>query len=99
MNRAEVIARLKAIEPELRARGVEHLYLYGSYARDEARPDSDIDLLAEFSRTADQSIFGLMEPYTLLEEQFPGTEIGFGTREGIVPVYRPYIEQSAIPVF
>ena len=42
MHRAEVIARLRAAEPALRAHGVGALYLFGSYSRDEARPDSDL---------------------------------------------------------
>jgi predicted nucleotidyltransferase len=37
MNRNEVIAKLQAVEPRLRAHGVAALYLFGSYARDEAR--------------------------------------------------------------
>jgi predicted nucleotidyltransferase len=99
MNRETVIARLKNAEPELKARGVAHLYLYGSYARNEARSDSDIDVLVDFDGTADQGLVGYMAPYLYLEEQFPGTEIGYSTREGLVPIYRPYIEQSAVQVF
>jgi uncharacterized protein len=99
MNRADVIARLKAAEPELRARGVAALYLYGSYARDEAREDSDVDVLIEFDRGADDGLTGYMAPYLYLEAQFPGTEIGYSTTEGLVSHYRPHIEQSAIRVF
>ncbi len=44
MQREDVIARLKEHEAELRRLGVEHLYLFGSTARDEARDDSDVDL-------------------------------------------------------
>ena len=39
MQREDVIARLKQDEAELRRLGVEHLYLFGSTARDEARDD------------------------------------------------------------
>jgi uncharacterized protein len=44
MQREDVIARLKGHEAELRRLGVEHLYLFGSTARDEAGDDSDVDL-------------------------------------------------------
>jgi uncharacterized protein len=44
MQREDVIARLKEHEAELRRLGVEHLYLFGSTARDEAGDDSDVDL-------------------------------------------------------
>jgi predicted nucleotidyltransferase len=48
MKRDEIIATLRAHEPELRAAGVVRLSLFGSTARDEARAESDIDLLAAF---------------------------------------------------
>ena len=43
MERDDAIAKLRAHEAELRQLGVEHLYLFGSTARGEAREDSDID--------------------------------------------------------
>jgi uncharacterized protein len=48
MTREAVIAALHAHEAELRAAGVLRLSLFGSTARGEARPDSDVDLLATF---------------------------------------------------
>jgi predicted nucleotidyltransferase len=99
MDRREVIARIKSAEPALRARGVEALYLYGSYARDEARPDSDLDILIDFEPGRDSNLTRYLEPYHLLRECFPGTEIGFGTRDEIVPHYRDSIEHSAIRIF
>ena len=44
MDRSEAIAKLKQHEMELKRLGIEHLYLFGSTARGEAREDSDIDL-------------------------------------------------------
>lgn len=99
MNRTDVVTRLKSLEPRLRARGVASLYLYGSYARDEAGPDSDIDVLADFAPGQEPDFLGFMGTYNELEDAFPGTEIGFSTRDQLVPVYRPYIESSAVRVF
>ena len=48
MNREEVIATLRKHEPGLRAAGVVHVSLFGSTARGDQRPDSDVDLLAAF---------------------------------------------------
>jgi uncharacterized protein len=48
MKRDEIIATLRAHEPEPRAAGMVRLSLFGSTARDEARVGSDIDLLAAF---------------------------------------------------
>jgi predicted nucleotidyltransferase len=44
MKRDAAIATLKAHEAELKKLGVEHLYLFGSTARDDAGEASDIDL-------------------------------------------------------
>jgi uncharacterized protein len=51
MNRDKVIATLRHHEPELRAAGVVRLSVFGSTARGDRRPDSDIDLLAVFDET------------------------------------------------
>ena len=49
MQREEVLARLRERLPLLRAQyGIESLALFGSVAREDARPDSDIDLLVTF---------------------------------------------------
>ncbi len=44
MDRDAIIARLRASEAELRARGAAHAALFGSRARGDNRPDSDIDI-------------------------------------------------------
>ena len=43
----DVLATLRAHEAELRAAGIRRLSLFGSVARDEAGPESDVDLAAE----------------------------------------------------
>jgi predicted nucleotidyltransferase len=58
---AEVIAELRAREPALRAAGVCALSLFGSVARGDARPDSDIDLAAEFDPAAKIDLFRMIE--------------------------------------
>jgi uncharacterized protein len=99
MDRATVIDRLKSLESRLKARGVASLYLYGSHACDNARDDSDIDLLADFAEGQRPDFSRFMDVYLDLEGAFPGREVGFSTREGLVPLYRPLIEQSAVRVF
>jgi uncharacterized protein len=99
MDRAQVIAKLKAVEPQLRAHGVAALYLFGSYARDEARPDSDVDVFVD---KIPGRRFGLDEftgAYEVLQDAIPGATVGYTTRDGIVDCYRPYIEHGAIRVF
>ena len=52
MQRDEVLAVLKAHEAELRAHGVARAALFGSLARGDARPDSDVDLMVEIDPAA-----------------------------------------------
>jgi predicted nucleotidyltransferase len=59
MDREQVIAQLRRHEPELKAAGVVRLSLFGSTARGEHRPDSDIDLLAAFDQTRRISLLGV----------------------------------------
>lgn len=43
----EILSTLRQHKPELDALGVKNLALFGSYARDSAKPESDIDFLVE----------------------------------------------------
>ena len=55
-----VIATLRAHEAELRAAGIKRLSLFGSVARGEAGPDSDVDLAVELDPAAHVSLFDLV---------------------------------------
>ena len=49
MNREDVIAKLRAMKPELARRdSISRVGIFGSVARGEARPDSDVDVIVEF---------------------------------------------------
>ena len=50
MVKREPLEILRQHQTELREAGVKSLRLFGSVVRGEARPDSDIDILVEFSR-------------------------------------------------
>lgn len=50
MKRDEAIERLRQHEADLKRLGVEHLYMFGSTARSEARDDSDVDLFSTTKR-------------------------------------------------
>jgi hypothetical protein len=57
MRRDDVIARLKEAEPALRARGIRRAAVFGSVARGDDRPDSDIDILVEFEPGREGTIY------------------------------------------
>ena len=72
MNKQAIIDTLVDHKDELRARGVRHAALFGSVARDEARPDSDIDIMIEFAPDASLDIFAYVELKDLIESLLPG---------------------------
>lgn len=59
MTRAELLDRLAALKPWLATQGVARVRVFGSYARDEAQPGSDVDLLVELSEPMGLRFFGI----------------------------------------
>jgi predicted nucleotidyltransferase len=98
MRRNDVLATLKEAEPALRARGVAALYIFGSHARDEARPDSDVDVFIDKDTSQEFGFDQFMDVYFLLQERL-GSGVDYGTRDGLHPVLRPEIEREAVRVF
>lgn len=97
MERDTVIARLKAHQAELRQLGVQHLFLFGSTARNQAGVDSDVDLFFDYERGA----FGLYELMDVKEAaaRILGRETDIMTRDSLHKVLRPAIEADALQVF
>jgi hypothetical protein len=98
MRRDEVIARLREVEPAIRARGAQALYLFGSHARDEAGTESDVDVFIDKDRSRPFGFDEFMDIYFLLRERL-GDKLDYGTREGLSPALRVEIEREAIRVF
>jgi uncharacterized protein len=100
MRRDEVIARLKEAEPDLRARGVAHAAVFGSVARGDAQPDSDIDIMIELDRSVGLKI-GLFEYVGLIQaiqDMFAGP-VDVSNRDAIRPRVRPSAERDAVYAF
>ena len=89
MGRDEVIRQLKLIEPDARRMGVGALYLFGSHARDEAGPDSDVDVFVDPSDDAFHRLEDFMGMYHAIRRALPDQEIGYGTRTGLLKYVRP----------
>jgi predicted nucleotidyltransferase len=60
MTRDEIIAKLRANAAAIKAEGVTKLAIFGSRARDDARPDSDIDVLVEVAPDSSFSLLNLI---------------------------------------
>ena len=95
MRRSDVIAHLLSQKDSLLALGVGELYLFGSVARDEARDDSDVDLLVEF--TGPPSFDRFMDLKFFLEDAL-GIPVDLVTRRALKPILRSEIERDAVRV-
>ena len=97
MKRADVLRKLRAERESLRERyGVESLALFGSVARDEARPDSDVDLLVEFGRPI--TLFDLVAVQHYLERCLGVPRVDLVPRDSVYPAFRDEILEEALDV-
>jgi len=80
MKRDEVLAIVAAHREQLQEMGVKSLQLFGSVARDEARPDSDVDFLVEFDRCV--GLFDFIRVRLYLEDIL-GCSVDMGTQDAL----------------
>jgi uncharacterized protein len=92
------IEALRALEPELRKRGVGALYLFGSTARGEATANSDIDLFFDDAPNARLSLLDVIGIQHFLQDML-GKKVDLITRDSLHPLLRADIEAEAVPVF
>jgi uncharacterized protein len=96
MKRTEVIRIIQEHRSEIYEKyGVKSLALFGSVARDEARPDSDVDLLVEFDQPVGLFVFiGLQQRL----EALLGCKVDLGTPRSLKPRLKEAVLQEAIHV-
>jgi predicted nucleotidyltransferase len=98
MTRSEAITCLNHYAGALRARGATALYMFGSTVREDARPESDLDLFIDYDDTQKFSLFDLVGIKLFLEEALK-TKVDVTTRDSLHPLLRADIERSAVRVF
>ena len=75
--------------------GVLELALFGSTIRDEARPDSDVDILVSFDRPTDPECYFGVQFYI---EDLLGRPVDLVTDKALRTELRPYVEAEAVRV-
>jgi uncharacterized protein len=98
MNTPEIIARLRENEPTLRAKGVTHVALFGSRARGDNGPDSDIDIMIEIAPDAGIDLFEYVGITQYLSDLFP-LRVEVADRRALKPLVRPSAEREAVYAF
>lgn len=96
MNRDEVLNVLRAHKPILSQRfGVTELALFGSFARDQAKDTSDVDILVRFDTPLNwQRYFGAQNYL----EDLLGRPVDLATDQDLRVEIRPYVEREVIDV-
>lgn len=93
LSRDEAVRRIVAAEADIRAFGVRRLALFGSVLRDEARPDSDVDLLVEF--LPGEKTFDHFMGLALFLEDLLEHRVELLTPESLSPYIGPHILKAA----
>ena len=96
MNRDDVLDLLRAHKATLARRfGVIELRLYGSFARDQAAGDSDVDVLVRFDAPPDWRRYFGAQAYL---EDLLGRSVDMATNKELRAEIRPYVERELIDV-
>jgi hypothetical protein len=96
MDKERVLALLNSHRDRLDEFAVKALFLFGSVARGEATPESDVDLLVEFDRPV--GLFTLLRLQSYLEELL-GCSVDLGTPNSLRPHLRETVLKEAIRAF
>ncbi len=92
LDRKTILEQLAANAPKLHAMGARSLALFGSFARDEGRPDSDVDLLVDL----DLHTFDRFMDLKLWLEDLLGRAVDLVLLDGLKDRVRDKILREAI---
>ena len=96
MNRDEVLGLLREHKATLAQRfGVTDLSLFGSFARDQAARDSDVDILVRFDVTPDWRRYFGAQAYL---EDLLGRPVDMATSQELRAEIRPHVERELVRV-
>ena len=98
MDKDHILAILREHEAELKAAGLLHLRLFGSVARGEATPSSDIDLLYDLDPSKRINLFDLGRFNYQLTDLL-GTQVDLASAGHLKSRIRDRILQEAIVAF
>ena len=93
-----ILARLREIESAIKAQGVTRLAVFGSRARGDARPDSDLDVLVESTSRGETPSFDLFKVQHLIEDA-TGVSTQVSMRDMLKPRMAERITDDLIEVF
>jgi predicted nucleotidyltransferase len=98
MNKDQVIAKLREHEPELKATGITRLAVFGSVARGDDSPGSDVDLLADFDKTKHYTLLTVGRLESRLADML-GTRVDLSSPEWLKESIKTQVLREAVRAF
>ena len=98
MTTAEILDVLRRHQPELQAKGVRHAGLFGSTARGEAGPGSDIDIMIDLDPEVRMTVYDYVGIKEYIADLFED-QVDVVSREGLKPYVSGNVIRDLIPVF
>lgn len=98
LSRDQLIRSLSGLEPKLRAEGVTRLALFGSRARADNRPDSDVDVVIDVRQGSRFSLLDLVGVAQEIEDEL-GLPANVFMRRSLDESFARTLESDAIEIF
>ena len=98
MKKIEAVSKLNDHAAAIKVMGATALYLFGSTVRDEAKESSDLDLFIDYDSSSKLNAFDLVGIKQFLVDEMQ-ISVDVTTRDGLHPMLRHDIEQTAVRVF
>ena len=99
MDRDQALELLRAHRDELSRRGVRRAAQFGSTARGQAGPDSDLDIMVDLDPAADLDVFGYVALIDFIKDLFARTRVDVSNHDALKPHVRVTAERDAIYAF
>jgi uncharacterized protein len=93
-----IVARLRELESAIKAHGVTRLAVFGSRARGDARPDSDLDILVDSTSRGETPPFDLFKVQHLIEDA-TGVSTQISMHDMLKPRMAERIADDLVEVF